>query len=139
VYRAIVRKFRAAKDGKPQSRIWLFGLSRGAYIVRSVAGMINNLGIIDVDRLHIRQVLGENLTHEQRQEEIFKALTLACESLYDTYRSPDPRYKPGSPFCKDFKASRSHPTDKPPVRFMGLLDTVGALGVPKIVAGGKLR
>lgn len=30
----------------PGSRIWLFGLSRGAYTVRAVAGMINNCGII---------------------------------------------------------------------------------------------
>jgi uncharacterized protein (DUF2235 family) len=31
---------------EPGSRIWLFGLSRGAYTVRAVAGMINNCGII---------------------------------------------------------------------------------------------
>lgn len=33
-------------QGPDKSRIWLFGLSRGAYTVRAVAGMINNCGII---------------------------------------------------------------------------------------------
>jgi uncharacterized protein (DUF2235 family) len=35
--------------GPDKSRIWLFGLSRGAYTVRAVAGMINNCGIIKKD------------------------------------------------------------------------------------------
>lgn len=30
------------------TRVWLFGLSRGAYLVRSVAGIINNLGILNI-------------------------------------------------------------------------------------------
>jgi uncharacterized protein (DUF2235 family) len=32
--------------GPGLSRVWLFGLSRGAYTVRAVAGMINNCGIL---------------------------------------------------------------------------------------------
>jgi hypothetical protein len=38
---------RAAKHDPEDSRVWLFGLSRGAYTVRAVAGMINNCGILD--------------------------------------------------------------------------------------------
>jgi uncharacterized protein (DUF2235 family) len=33
--------------GPGLSRVWLFGLSRGAYTVRAVAGMINNCGILE--------------------------------------------------------------------------------------------
>jgi hypothetical protein len=32
--------------GPDESRIWLLGLSRGAYTVRAVSGMINNCGIV---------------------------------------------------------------------------------------------
>jgi uncharacterized protein (DUF2235 family) len=34
-------------NGPDDSRVWLFGLSRGAYTARAVAGMINNCGILD--------------------------------------------------------------------------------------------
>jgi uncharacterized protein (DUF2235 family) len=33
--------------GPDLSRVWVFGVSRGAYTVRAVAGMINNCGILD--------------------------------------------------------------------------------------------
>lgn len=49
---AVAAACRFIKDhyqGPDNSRIWLFGLSRGAYTVRAVAGMINNCGIIKND------------------------------------------------------------------------------------------
>lgn len=45
VYRTIVEHF---EEG---SEVWLFGFSRGAFTVRSVAGMINNWGIIAASRV----------------------------------------------------------------------------------------
>src|SRR5690242_2764505 len=47
---------------------WLFGLSRGAYTVRCVAGMINNCGIL----------------HRQTSEEQTGRL---CDEVYRIYRS----------------------------------------------------
>src|ERR1051325_2590597 len=35
---------------KPGDDVWLFGFSRGAYTVRSVAGMIRNCGILKFDQ-----------------------------------------------------------------------------------------
>jgi hypothetical protein len=47
-----LRSFIAEKyQGATNSRIWLFGLSRGAYTARCVAGMINNCGILDFRKL----------------------------------------------------------------------------------------
>lgn len=102
VYDYIVQNF------APGREVWMFGLSRGAYIVRSVAGMINNCGIVRnrQDRPLIRQI-------------------------YGLYRSPYPVNKPSSPEMEKFRLSVSHPVPTP-IKFMGLLDTVGSLGIPRV-------
>ena len=91
----------------PGSKIWMFGLSRGAYTVRCVAGMINNCGIIRRD----------GLTDDE--------LCAVCCEVYAIYRNRDRAYNPQSEFSRNFRESKSHPTKAPPIRFMGLLDTVG--------------
>jgi uncharacterized protein (DUF2235 family) len=108
---------------------------RGAHTIRSVAGMINNCGILDRSKL---QALPLNQANGKREP---AAVTLhkACASVYRIYRSRDPQFKPTSAFCKEFRSARSHSTSEPPIRFLGLLDTVGALGVPNVNAGGPLR
>ena len=108
-----------------QSRIVLFGLSRGAYTVRSVAGMINNWGILDKSKLR----LGAS-------QEADSLLKVYAEAVYYNFRSPDPKYAPNSTYAEEFKREFSHGYPLfPPICFMGLLDTVGALGVPKLNAG----
>jgi uncharacterized protein (DUF2235 family) len=49
VMSAVHRFIKDMYRGPDESRIWLFGLSRGAYTVRAVAGMINNCGITKKD------------------------------------------------------------------------------------------
>jgi uncharacterized protein (DUF2235 family) len=44
--RFIAKKY-SEYGGPAECRVWLFGLSRGAYTARAVAGMINNCGILD--------------------------------------------------------------------------------------------
>ena len=103
------------KHYKRGSEVWVFGLSRGAHTVRSVAGMINNWGIIDVDKTeHVDSL---------------------CETVYENYRSRDPEYGPKAGYATRFKERYCHPSTKPSIKFMGLLDTVGALGVPSVDAG----
>ncbi|PSN75223.1 hypothetical protein BS50DRAFT_596263 [Corynespora cassiicola Philippines] len=113
VYKFIVENYTLEHD------IWLFGFSRGAYTLRCVAGMINNCGIIkrhaDLD--------GEELD------------TL-CKQVYRTYRSTLPVDHPKSERCVRMKGDQAHVWPvKRPIRFMGLLDTVGALGIPRLNAG----
>ncbi|KAK9904302.1 hypothetical protein WJX75_008873 [Coccomyxa subellipsoidea] len=62
------------------------------------------------------------------------ALDIENREVYAIYRSTDPSYSPD--FFHQFKAAKSHVTEVPPIRFMGLLDTVGALGVPQVNPGG---
>jgi uncharacterized protein (DUF2235 family) len=106
----------------------MFGLSRGAYTVRSVGGMINNCGIVR-PVLHANGKVDEARTH------------LLCEEVYRIYRSCDEVNKPHSPESIAFRTKHSWPLigDEPglvaPVRFMGLFDTVGSLGIPDFTGG----
>ncbi|EAU37743.1 predicted protein [Aspergillus terreus NIH2624] len=118
----------------PDHEIWMFGLSRGAYLARAVAGMINNCGI--VKPVKVNGVIDELQTH-----------TL-CEAVYNNYRSPYPINRPHSVQSQIFRQEKSWPLigdedpDKPmaprfipPVKFMGLFDTVGSLGLPNFTGG----
>jgi uncharacterized protein (DUF2235 family) len=93
---------------------------RGAHTVRSVAAMINNCGIL------------KRAPAANAAEYPPPILHKLCAEVYRIYCSADPLYKPTSRFCVEFRATKSHYTATPPVRFMGILDTVGALGVPKV-------
>ncbi|KAL4778348.1 hypothetical protein BJX76DRAFT_366384 [Aspergillus varians] len=118
----------------PHHEIWMFGLSRGAYMARAVAGMINNCGIIRPVRM--------NGVIDARQTRIL------CEVVYNIYRSPYSINKPHSPQSLAFRQSKSwpligdeDPTNPtapryiPPIKFMGLFDTVGSLGIPDFTGG----
>lgn len=98
--------------------IWMFGFSRGAFTVRSVVGMINNCGIINKD----------NLGPDQD-------LALLCDEVYRTYRSPLDVDHPNSDRCRNFRKSPFVWQIDQPVKFMGLIDTVGGLGIPTLNAG----
>ncbi|GKT65525.1 peptidoglycan binding domain containing protein [Colletotrichum tofieldiae] len=107
-----------------ETEIWMFGVSKGAYIVRSVAGMINNCGIVkpvysssgDVD---------EEKTHE------------LCQEVYRIYQCPSEPNAPKSEKSRDFRRKNSWDligdgdVIEPPVRFMGIFDTVGNHGIPE--------
>jgi hypothetical protein len=123
-YRFIVEHYTADHE------IWLFGLSRGAYTVRSVAGLINNYGIIDRTKLGLNDAETDQI----------------CRQAYYLYKSSDPNNRPHEPDSVEFRASNSFPLigdpvpdgqtpPLPPVRFMGLFDTVGSLGIPTFTGG----
>ena len=106
VYRFIAQNF--DWNHIVHTEVWMFGISRGAYIVRSVAGLINNCGII---RTPAHQHL--------------------IDLAYDLYRSPHAVHRPSSPEMVLFRANVSH-ARRTPIKFMGIFDTVGSRGVPKL-------
>ncbi|KAL5118641.1 hypothetical protein ACEQ8H_003492 [Pleosporales sp. CAS-2024a] len=113
VYRYIVENY------THEHEIWLFGFSRGAFTVRCVAGMINNCGIIK--RLA-----------EYTDDQVYRL----CFDVFRTYRSALPHDHPASDECKRLRGDGSHVWQVcRPIRFMGLIDTVGALGIPRLNAG----
>ena len=84
--------------------MFLFGFSRGAYTARSLAGLIRNCGLLR--KLHSDKF----------------------HSAYEIYRSRHPDDTPDGPKSVDFIKKFSRQIDK--IKFIGVWDTVGALGVP---------
>lgn len=88
---------------QPGDEIYLFGFSRGAYTVRSVAGLIGAVGILQ------KKILGN------------------FPKAYAYYRTPGDKRNEALLPEERYKDVA--------VKFLGVWDTVGALGIP----GGPLR
>jgi uncharacterized protein (DUF2235 family) len=91
------------RNYEPGDELYFFGFSRGAYTARSTVGLLRNCGILrpgNIDRV---------------------------DEAYDLYRSRRPDAHPRSIESKLFRRSHSFETR---VRFIGVWDTVGALGIP---------
>jgi len=93
---------------RPGDDLYLFGFSRGAYTVRSLAGLIRNCGILQPrfrDRIN---------------------------AAYALYRRRDPDSQPPARESQLFRRTYSWEAEAPPtrIRFIGVWDTVGALGIP---------
>ena len=98
--------FRGAVSGRmiryePGDEIYVFGFSRGAYTARSLVGLIRKCGLL------------KNPTDD------------LVEQAYDLYRDKD--VHPDSPNATAFRAAHSREIR---VKFIGVWDTVGSLGVP---------
>lgn len=89
----------------PGDEIYFFGFSRGAYTVRSVAGFILNCGILKPDCLHL------------------------LDTAYGLYRNRNAYTKPSSDYMAGFRKNYSI-ENCTPIKFMGVWDTVGSLGIP---------
>jgi uncharacterized protein (DUF2235 family) len=87
----------------PGDQLFFLGFSRGAYTVRSLAGMIRNCGLLKKRKSHL------------------------IEAAFEHYRSPETRLHPDSATSRKFRRAHSR---KVPIHFLGVFDTVGALGVP---------
>ncbi len=87
---------------EPGDELFFFGFSRGAYMARSTAGLIRNAGIL-------------------RRENIDQV-----RAAYELYR--DRVVRPRDIESRLFRRSFSHPDAG--VTFIGVWDTVGALGIP---------
>jgi len=95
-------------------RLFLLGFSRGAYTVRSLGGMILNCGLLDLSNL-------------KDDEELWKRV----ETVYSRgYRNGQNRAKWGKNWAFH-KEESGKPVE---IFFLGVWDTVGALGVPDDLA-----
>ena len=89
--------------------IFIFGFSRGAYTARSLSGMIGLVGLLTRESL-IADKLPEAVDRYQRRKP-----AAGCSGCGND----------------EFKRDFCHPTT--PTKFLGVFDTVGALGVPGIL------
>jgi len=98
-----------ANNYQDGDEIYLFGFSRGAYTARSLGGLINLAGLLRKQDLeHFSKV-----HHFYRQTKAKRAASPDREFIFDL-----------------FKDSR-----RPVIHFIGVWDTVGALGVPVPLLG----
>ncbi len=86
---------------EPGDEVFFFGFSRGAYTARSTVGLIHNCGVLR--REHVRRL----------------------RAAFTLYRSRTVR--PCALESRLFRRSYSHPAR---IRFLGVWDTVGAVGIP---------
>ena len=94
--------------------IYLFGFSRGAYTVRSLAGMIYCSGLLSR-----------------------RYITKASEA-YELYRNRG--IKPNHEEAKSFRENYGKGNgDRVPITLLGCFDTVGALGIPLVPAFKKFE
>jgi uncharacterized protein (DUF2235 family) len=111
-----------ATNWVPGDEIFIFGFSRGAYTARSVAGLINQIGILT----------NEGLPYFA---EIFRDVKNQHNSNY-LPKNPDIPF-PNKPSFLDPEyverlQSRRMAILDVPVKVVGVWDTVGALGIPKV-------
>ncbi len=89
--------------------IFAFGFSRGAYTARSLVGMIGFIGLLT----------RESLVANKLPEAV------------DRYQRKEPKNGGFGSSNEEFKRDFCHP--KTPTKFLGVFDTVGALGVPGLL------
>ena len=85
--------------------LFLFGFSRGAYTVRSLCGLINNCGILK------------------------RADARLIQSAFDHYKRAWPDYAPSGKASIAFRKKNAL-SDSRKIKFVGVWDTVGAMGIP---------
>jgi uncharacterized protein (DUF2235 family) len=90
---------------EPGDHIFLFGFSRGAYTARSIAGFIRNCGVLRPEHIGL----------------VAKAFQL--------YRNRNDYTTPDSDLMKSFKRNFCF-EDITRIKFIGVWDTVGSLGIP---------
>jgi uncharacterized protein (DUF2235 family) len=100
----------------PGDELYLFGFSRGAYTARSTVGMVRKCGILRRDRLDL--VESAYALHKNRG--VSPNDSAGFRELNSVQANPSP----GSA-----DASNSDPF-VPRVKFVGVWDTVGSLGIP---------
>jgi uncharacterized protein (DUF2235 family) len=95
-----------AQNYEPGDEIFVFGFSRGAFTARTLVGMIGYVGLITK-----RALVDDQLS---KARDFYKG------------RKKDDDTRPAD--LVTWRAQHTHPTT--PVSFVGVFDTVGALGVP---------
>lgn len=119
----------------PGDELFLFGFSRGAYTVRSLAGMIHNCGIL-------RREPAARPTAPARHEQPPVAESSAARKLMEKARRV---FRSGNAADRQkFKEKYAHPSTE--IALVGVWDTVGHLGIPSSwlnprtwLRGGKSR
>jgi uncharacterized protein (DUF2235 family) len=102
-YSFLVQNYDPGDANTPGDELYFFGFSRGAYTARSTVGLIRNSGLLRREYAH------------------------KLDDAYKLYRRRDDASHPRAIEAELFRKSFSH---SPKIHFIGVWDTVGALGIP---------
>jgi uncharacterized protein (DUF2235 family) len=91
---------------EPGDELYLFGFSRGAFTARSTAGFVRNCGILRPE--HVGRI----------------------NDAYRLYRARDPARHPNGLEARLFRRMYSRADSENEIKFIGVWDTVGSLGIP---------
>lgn len=121
LYRELVRVY------DPDDRIFLFGFSRGAFTVRTLADMIGKCGVLK----------GETFTTHAELRQAVKAAYRAYRAYYDSGLTKVvvrlTKGADGPTRVREFQEKYELHTDVK-IRFIGVWDTVDAVGLPFAIA-----
>ncbi|MGZ4468400.1 MAG: DUF2235 domain-containing protein [Nocardioidaceae bacterium] len=113
LFEHVTRAYRfLALNYEPGDEIFVFGFSRGAYTARSLVGMMTRVGLIT----------REALVADKLPEAV------------NRYRGQPARGRAFGSSNEEFRHDNCHPDLR--VDFLGVFDTVGALGVPGAIGSG---
>ncbi|MGH9161109.1 MAG: DUF2235 domain-containing protein [Vicinamibacteraceae bacterium] len=113
LYKELVRIY------DPGDRLYLFGFSRGAFTVRTLAGLIATCGILDASRIATTRDLHRAVARAYRVYR-YRYRTALARALFGP---------PDGGRLEAFKKACCLDGDAP-IRFMGVWDTVDAVGLP---------
>lgn len=111
-----------ATNYTPGDEIFIFGFSRGAYAARAIAGLIGEIGVLTREGLPYFPEIFEDIRHQHDQN---------YQPKYPNVPFPD---KPSAldPEYREEMERRRLTMLNVPIKVVGVFDTVGALGTPKI-------
>ena len=113
-YRFLMRAYPPGlADGEPPPQIFLLGFSRGAFTARAVAGLVNQFGLLQpqLDTM-VTTLVHAYFSQRQEGDDRLKAIANQLRTLF------------GTPA-----------TRRVPVQFVGVWDTVAAVGMPPFTTG----
>jgi hypothetical protein len=118
-------------------QIFCIGFSRGAYTARAVAGLVTDIGVIqprdmqDFPELY-RLYQAHEDSHMFRKSPAWREW-IEGKRLFDPSQRDVPEAWKQSPFAWEKRPHVAAPEASRWVEAVGVFDTVGALGIPKIV------
>ena len=119
----------------PGDEIYVFGFSRGAFTARSFAGLISNCGILSRRYAgRVNETLQRYRTREDTDASRMRLMTYRSEfcpevcvsQVEDSWRVAN---------VKDYRSGQSPLLS---IRYLGVWDTVGSLGIPAYLVGAAI-
>lgn len=111
-----------ATNWTPGDEIFIFGFSRGAFTARSIAGLIDQVGILTKEGLPFLAEIFRDVQHEHDRDYRPKHPDIPFPNKPS---ASDPDY------IEELRRRRLSRLDVP-IKVVGVWETVGSLGVPKV-------